>query len=75
MKVKIIAPFEIPGLDVDDQLEVPPGTSIRDILKLAKTNQPLPHLLPVSVNGKMVRKSYRLKENDVLIFIFPFSGG
>jgi molybdopterin converting factor small subunit len=75
MKVKVIAPFEIPGLDTDDWLEVPQDTRIKDILKLAKTALPVRRLLPVSVNGKLVRKSYQLRENDVLIFLFPFSGG
>jgi len=75
MKVKVIAPFEIPGLDADDWLEVPQDTHITDILKLAKTTHPVRQLLPVSVNGKLVRKSYKLRENDILIFLFPLSGG
>jgi molybdopterin converting factor small subunit len=75
MKVKVIAPFEIPGLDADDRLEVPPGTSVNAILKRAGAARQFWRLLPVSVNGKQVKKSYKLKEDEVVIFLSPISGG
>jgi molybdopterin converting factor small subunit len=75
MKVKVIAPFEIPGLDADDRLEVPLDTSIRDVLKRAGAARQFRGLLPVSVNGIQVRKSYKLKDGDVVVFISPISGG
>jgi molybdopterin converting factor small subunit len=74
MKVKIIAPFEIKGLDQDDCLEALPGTSLRDLMRQAKA--PLVWRgLPVSVNGMQVSKSHILSDGDVIVFIYPLSGG
>ena len=75
MKIKVIAPFEIARLDSDDCLDVPPGTTVNGVLRCARLKRPLWMLMPVSVNGKQVRKSHKLKEGDVVAFISPISGG
>ena len=75
MKVKIIAPFDVPGLDQDDCLEVPPGATVRGVLGRFGPARGYVWLLPVSVNGVMVRKSHRLQDGDVIVFVFPLSGG
>ena len=75
MKVKVIAPFEIHGRDPDDFLEVEPGTSIREVLARSKSMPGLTGLLPVLVNGEAVKHSYKLKEGDILVIVFPISGG
>jgi len=75
MKVKVIAPFEIRGRDADDLLELEPGASVREVLKRSKWMPGLSHVLPVMVNGEPVEHSYILKDGDVLVIVFPFSGG
>ena len=74
IKVKVIAPFLIPGQAEDGTLELPDGVRVQDVFRRA--HAPLvTHLLPVSINGKQVRRSQRLKDGDLLIVITPVSGG
>lgn len=73
MKVKVIAPFPIEGLDAEECLELKAGSRVRNVLKGRNL---LPgFLLPVFVNGKQARKSQVLKDGDVIVFVFPISGG
>jgi len=73
MKVKIIAPFPIQGLDREDCLEMREGSRVKDVLKGSGLN--LARLLPVFVNGQQVKKSHILKEGDIIVFLYPLSGG
>lgn len=73
MKVKIIAPFPIRGLDHDDWLEMSEGSRVRDVLKGSGFNPA--RLLPVFVNGQQVKKSHILKDGDTIVFLYPLSGG
>jgi len=73
MKVKVIAPVEIQELDTDGNLELSDGSRVRDILKLLRLNPA--RLLPVSVNGEQAPRSHPLKDGDVVVLIFPLSGG
>jgi len=73
MKVKVIAPFSIRGLDKEDWLEVREGSRVRDVLKGTGLNPA--RLLPVFVNGQQVKKSHILKEGDIIVFLYPLSGG
>jgi molybdopterin converting factor small subunit len=75
MKVRVVAPFAISGLDAEGRLEVPRDATVGTILKRAKTGSPFWRLLPVSVNGMQVKKSHKLNEDDVIVFISPISGG
>ena len=75
MKVKVIAPFEIRGRDEEDFLEVEPGTTIREVLGRSKWMAGIPALLPVMVNGEAAKHSSILKDGDILVVVFPFSGG
>jgi sulfur carrier protein ThiS len=75
MKVKVIAPFEIRGRDADDILEIDEGSSIRDVLHRSKGMPGVPALLPAMVNGEPVKHSHILKDGDILVIVFPFSGG
>jgi len=74
MRVKLIAPFDIPEKAADGSLEIPEGARVRDVLRRARAPF-FTAVLPVSVNGRQVARSYRLKEGDVLILITPISGG
>jgi sulfur carrier protein ThiS len=73
MKVKVIAPFPIRGLDQDDCLEISEGSRVKDVLKGNGFNPA--RLLPVFVNGQQVKKSHALKDGDIIIFLYPLSGG
>ena len=74
MKVKVIAPFQIPGQATDGSLDLPEGTRVRGLFRLVRA--PLyTRLLPISVNGVQVPKNQVLKDGDLVIFIGPISGG
>lgn len=73
MKVRVIAPFPIKGLDSGDWLELSDGSRVKDVLKGSGLNPA--RLLPVFVNGQQVKKSHILKEGDTLVFLYPLSGG
>ena len=73
MKIKVVAPVEIRELDQEGSLNLPDGSRVRDVLKLLMLNPA--RLLPVSVNGQQVPKSQRLKDGDVVVLIYPLSGG
>ena len=75
MKVRVIAPFEINGLDAGSLLDVPTGTRVRDILKRSRSIARKLMFLPVMVNGKQVKESHILNDGDTLVVVFPISGG
>ena len=75
MRVKVIAPFEIRGLDRERTLEVPVGASVRSLSRRFGLAAAYAWLLPVSVNGEVVEKSRILEDGDVVVFIFPTAGG
>jgi len=74
MKIKLIAPFRIPGQAADGTLEVPAGTRVGALFRLARA--PLyTRLLPVSVNGQQASPRQPLAEGDLVVVIAPISGG
>jgi len=73
MKIKVIAPVEIQELDKEGELDLPDGSRVRDVFKLMGLNPA--RLLPASVNGKQVSRSHLLRDGDVVVLIFPLSGG
>lgn len=73
MKIKVVSPVEIRELDEGGNLEIPDGSRVRDVLKLLKLHPA--RLLPVSVNGEQVTGSHLLKDGDLVVLIFPLSGG
>jgi sulfur carrier protein ThiS len=73
MKVKVIAPFPVRGLDQEDCLEMRAGSRVKDVLKGSGLNPA--RLLPVFVNGEQVKKSHLLKDGDIVVFLYPLSGG
>lgn len=75
MKVRVIAPFEINGLDAASILDVPAGTRVRDILKRSRSIARNLMILPVMVNGKQVKATHILNDGDTLVIVFPISGG
>ena len=73
MKVKVIAPFPIQGLDQEDCLEVSEGSRVKDVLKGSGLHPA--RLLPVFVNGEQVKKNHPLRDGDIVVFLYPLSGG
>ncbi len=74
MKIKVIAPFNLPGQAEDGCLELPEKSKVRDIFRIARA--PVhSSLLPVSVNGKQASRSHELKDGDLIVIITPISGG
>jgi sulfur carrier protein ThiS len=73
MKVKVIAPFPVRGLDQEDCLEMRAGSRVKDVLKGSGLNPA--RVLPVFVNGEQVKKSHILKDGDIVVFLYPLSGG
>jgi sulfur carrier protein ThiS len=73
MKVKVVAPVEIQELDKEENLDLPDGSRVRDVLIILKMNPA--RLIPVSVNGKQVSGSHCLKDGDIVVLVFPLSGG
>lgn len=75
MRVKVIAPVKLAGLDRDDCIDVAPGTRVRDLLRRAGPAGHFMRLLPVMVNGEQVEPAHVLAEGDVVVFVFPRAGG
>lgn len=75
MKVKVAAPFELRAQLPDGTVDVPEGTRVRDLLRLAEKPPLFARLLPVSVNGAQSRRDDLLHEGDVVVFILPIRGG
>jgi sulfur carrier protein ThiS len=73
MKVKIIAPFTVQGLDPEDCLEMSEGSRVKDVLRGSGLH--IGRLLPVFVNGQQVKKKHRLSDGDIVVFLYPLSGG
>lgn len=73
MRIKVVAPVEIRELDSAGYLDLPENSRVRDVLKLLKLHPA--RLLPVSVNGEQVKRSHPLREGDILVIIYPLSGG
>jgi len=75
MKVRVVAPFGIHGLDEAGMLEVPQGSRVRDILKRSRSIARNLMILPIMVNGKQVKANHILNDGDTLVIVFPISGG
>jgi molybdopterin converting factor small subunit len=75
VKIRVVAPFIVPGLDAEGRLEIPQGATVASVIKRAKIDGLMWNLLPVSVNGRQVKRSYKLNDGDVIVFISPISGG
>ncbi|MBE0685515.1 MAG: MoaD/ThiS family protein [Anaerolineaceae bacterium] len=72
--ITMIAPFQVQGLQDHDSLQIPNDISVFELLRLSKA--PIhAYAFPVSVNSDIVKKSCRLKDGDVVVFVTPISGG
>jgi len=75
MKIKLVAPFKVDGLDSEGCLELPTGASITDLIASFGLRRAYAWVMPVSVNGEVVSKNHRIEDGDTVVFIFPAAGG
>ncbi len=75
MRVRVVAPFAVRGQAQDGCVEMPEGACVRDLLGLAVRPPIFSRLLPVTVNGEPASSSRRLRQDDLVVFIMPLSGG
>jgi molybdopterin converting factor small subunit len=75
IRVKLIAPFELDGIDSDGCIDLPDEARVKDLLRRVHGFPLYAKFLPVAVNGDQVKRSDRLKDGDIVQFIVPVSGG
>jgi sulfur carrier protein ThiS len=75
MRVRVVSPFPIRGLESDGTLELQEGARVRDLLKRSLSAALYTKFVPVSVNGRQVAPSSRLQEGDLVVILMPIGGG
>ncbi len=77
MKVKVYAPAFLNAALIDERgfLEVPAGSTLRDIYKILQVPLLLRPVLLCSVNYEKSPMNRKLEEGDTISFFFPISGG
>lgn len=75
IRVKLVAPFELEGIDSEGCVDLPDGARVKDLLSRVQGLPLYARFLPIAVNGDQVERSYRLKDGDMVLFIMPVSGG
>ncbi|MGE5222264.1 MAG: MoaD/ThiS family protein [Omnitrophica WOR_2 bacterium] len=75
IRVKLVAPFELDGIDSDGCVDLPDGARVKDLLRRVRGFPPYARFFPVAVNGDQVKRSHCLKDGDTVVFIMPVSGG
>jgi sulfur carrier protein ThiS len=67
--------IEVKGIDGEGFLEVKENTTVKKLLKRLDLEKGQRKHLPVIVNGRLVKRSYRLQEEDEVTFFLPAAGG
>lgn len=75
IRVKLVAPFELVGIDSDGCVDLPDGARVKDLFRRVHGFPLYARFLPVAVNGDQVKRSHCLKDGDMVLFIMPVSGG
>jgi hypothetical protein len=77
MKIKVLPPHgcDRSALDERSWVELPEGSTVRDILCLIRCSPVKAKLLLVSVNGERSPLSRELYDGDIVGFFFPAIGG
>ena len=63
----------LPGGNVREELSVPEGSRVEDVLQLLKVTDL--NIVLVAVNGTQANGSYALREQDEIEVYFPVDGG
>lgn len=77
MRVKVFPPLgcDRSALDERSWIELPEGSTVRDVLKIIKCSPLKAKLLLVSVNGERAGFRHELKDGDVVGFFSLVTGG
>ena len=77
MRVKVLPPAgcDRSALDERSWMEMPEGSTVRDVLRIIKCSPVQAGLLLVSVNGERTKLSRELHDGDVVGFFSLVSGG
>jgi len=77
MRVKVLPPAgcDRSALDRKSWMELPEGSTVRDVLRIIKCSPVKAGLLLVSVNGERTKLSRELHDGDVVGFFSLVSGG
>jgi molybdopterin converting factor small subunit len=77
MRVRVYAPAFIDhtAFDAGGFVELPQTASVGDLYRILKISLPLRLVLACSVNYEQAKTSTKLKDGDVVSFLFPISGG
>ena len=77
MRVKVLPPHgcDRSALDERSWMELPEGTTVRQLLRIIRCSPLKAKLLLVSVNGERVSLDRELRDGDVVGFFYPVSGG
>lgn len=74
IRVKVVAPFALEKADRNGEVELPDRATVWQLMKYL--HSPLyAYALPVVVNGKQASKRRRLQQDDLVVFLMPYSGG
>ena len=75
IRVKLVAPFKLDGIDPEGCIDLPDGARVRDLWGRIHGFPLYARFLPIAVNGDQVKRSHPLKDGDMVLFIMPVSGG
>ena len=77
IKVKVYAPGFInhDPLDENGFLDLREGASMHTLFQKLKVPVPLRVILAYSVNYEQAKLTTKLKDGDIVTFLFPFTGG
>lgn len=77
IRVRVTPPpfFDRRGLDERGWIELPDGSTLRDVLKAVRMPAPMAKLMRASVNGAIAPFDTELHDRDTVGFISMVSGG
>jgi molybdopterin converting factor small subunit len=77
IKVKVYAPGFVNHdlIDPNGYVDLTEGDSIGSLYRKLKLPLPLRLIMTCSVNYEQAKRSTKLKDGDVVTFLFPISGG
>ena len=77
IRVKVYAPGFVShdSIDPDGFVELAEGDSVGTLYKKLKLPIPLRLVIACSVNYGQAKRNTRLKDGDIVTFLFPIAGG
>lgn len=75
VKVSFFGIIDVEEMDEDGFVEIQENATIKQVLNQLPLDKQLRKHAPVTVNGRLEKRSYRLSEGDELALVLPTSGG